>query len=197
MTIPPFTDMRLGTVSLLEVGAEQCDTLTWVAAQLSRACPRAALFDAPVAQLRGAEFDGFEEKSHHKFDEDSLRSLLQQQRQCATECAVFVWCGVPSSRTMRFLCMNGRHLGLTIVLVVKVKECLDMSVRLNIDYVFAAWDRNGTAEDRRRVYKRHFRSAFSTFGKFNAMAMAVTRNFSHLVLDTTPSAGPQICLREI
>lgn len=201
---------------------EQSSTLAWLAARLSSAGLRAELFNAP-ADLCVADFDGFAEKSHHAFDEDSLRSLLLTQQGGAKGCAMFVWCDdgcVLNSRSLRYMCLNGRHIALTIVLIAKGKECFDIFMRSNLDYEFTAWTRDTEQErhiastvvlftegnahiymrsnidceqERRRMYKRYFSWMFSTFDKFDATMATVTQEFRQLVVNHTPSTGSELC----
>jgi hypothetical protein len=78
--------------------------------------------------------------------------------------------------------MNGRHLG--ICLVMTMQYCMDIppGLRGNIDYVFA------TAEIKTNMKKKlyeHYFNVFPTYKAFDAVFTKATRNHGILVLDTT------------
>ena len=90
--------------------------------------------------------------------------------------------GVLKSTAMRDLVMNGRHLHITMIMVVQYLMDITPDVRANIDYVYAL--RENIISNRMKLFKFFF-GMFPKYEEFDKVMNACTANYSCMIMDNT------------
>lgn len=131
---------------------------------------------------------------YSEFRKDVLENLLQQQRKIKEQkrnrnVLVVLDDLLYDSKTimkesiMRFLFMNGRHMGITIIVVAQFANDLGPpALRSQLDYVVAF--REPSIANRERLYKM-FYGIVPTFQDFNAILAHCTEEYRTLVVHQT------------
>jgi hypothetical protein len=134
---------------------------------------------------------------YKNFDEGVLQTLIERRRRITNENVseeeFFVlvddcFCSesVMKSKALNMLVLNGRFLGISVILTVH--SCVDIPLRIrpNIDYLFTFAIHN--AAHKKWLYERHF-PAFKSLAAFRDTLHANTENYKALVLNNTVKSG--------
>jgi len=96
------------------------------------------------------------------------------------------------SQAFRFLFFNGRHIRVTVVLLLQYLVDLPPDLRANVDYVFSM--RETVLANRLKLYKMFF-GVFGSFEDFCAVFERCTQNYECICLDNTlQSTGVSDCI---
>jgi Poxvirus A32 protein len=85
-------------------------------------------------------------------------------------------------KNLRFMFMNGRHLGITTILTTQYAMDISSGLRYNIDYVFAFKD--NTFTNKERLYKNFF-GVFNKAKEFYTVFDQIAVGYDCIVLDNT------------
>jgi hypothetical protein len=96
------------------------------------------------------------------------------------------------SQSFRFLFFNGRHIRVTVILLLQYLVDLPPDLRSNVDYVFSM--RETVLSNKLKLYKMFF-GVFGSFEDFSAVFDRCTQNYECICLDNTlQSTGVCDCI---
>jgi len=96
------------------------------------------------------------------------------------------------SQSFRFLFFNGRHVRVTVILLLQYLVDLPPDLRSNVDYIFSM--RETVLANRLKLYKMFF-GVFGSFEDFCAVFERCTQNYECICLDNTlQSTGVADCI---
>ena len=96
------------------------------------------------------------------------------------------------SQSFRFLFFNGRHIRVTVVLLLQYLVDLPPDLRANVDYIFSM--RETVLANRLKLYKMFF-GVFGSFEDFVAVFERCTQNYECICLDNAlQSTGVADCI---
>ena len=90
-----------------------------------------------------------------------------------------------NDKNMRFIFMNGRHVGITFLLTMQYLLGIPPNLRANVDYIFICKETKTTIK--RKLYE-YYAGMFPTFEMFNQVLNECTKDYGCLVIDNTTSS---------
>jgi hypothetical protein len=89
-------------------------------------------------------------------------------------------------KNVKFLFMNGRHIGVFFLITMQYPLGINPSLRTNVDFVFILREPN--VNNRKRIYE-NYATAFPTFEFFCQVMDQCTQDFECLVIDNTTQSN--------
>lgn len=93
------------------------------------------------------------------------------------------------TNVIREIFMNGRHLGITLIIAMQYMMDVTPDIRCNTGYIFAFADQ--VRKNRQRLWENYF-GMFPTFGGFDKAFHMATQNYECLVMDNTSNQQGQL-----
>lgn len=88
-------------------------------------------------------------------------------------------------KNMRFIFMNGRHVGITFLLTMQYLLGIPPNLRANVDYIFICKETKTTIK--KKLYD-YYAGMFPTFEMFNQVLNECTKDYGCMVIDNTTSS---------
>lgn len=90
-----------------------------------------------------------------------------------------------NDKNIRFIFMNGRHVGITFLLTMQYLLGIPPNLRSNVDYIFVCKE---TKTNIKRKLHEYYAGMFPTFEMFNQVLSECTKDYGCLVIDNTTSS---------
>lgn len=90
-----------------------------------------------------------------------------------------------NDKNVRFIFMNGRHVGITFLLTMQYLLGIPPNLRANVDYIFVCKETKTTIK--RKLYD-YYAGMFPTFEMFNQVLNECTKDYGCLVIDNTTTS---------
>lgn len=90
-----------------------------------------------------------------------------------------------NDKNIRFIFMNGRHVGITFLLTMQYLLGIPPNLRSNVDYVFICKE---TKTNVKRKLFEYYAGMFPTFEMFNQVLNECTKDYGCMVIDNTTSS---------
>jgi len=90
-----------------------------------------------------------------------------------------------NDKNIKFIFMNGRHVGITFLLTMQYLLGIPPSLRANVDYIFICKE---TKTSVKRKLFEYYAGMFPTFEMFNQVLNECTKDYGSLVIDNTTTS---------
>lgn len=129
-----------------------------------------------------------------EFDADVLSSIIKRQKKCyknkvpnsemllLLDDCMYDAATISKNPDIRYIFMNGRHIGITLIITAQYMMALPPALRGNVDYVFTF--REPLQTNRKKLFDQFF-GIFQKPVIFNEVMNSCTENFECLCLDNT------------
>tara|TARA_R100001163_G_scaffold63272_1_gene54915 strand:+ start:3758 stop:4684 length:927 start_codon:yes stop_codon:yes gene_type:complete len=87
-----------------------------------------------------------------------------------------------NDKNMRFIFMNGRHVGITFLLTMQYLLGIPPNLRANVDYIFICKETKTTIKKKLHQY---YAGMFPTYEMFNQVLNECTKDYGCMVIDNT------------
>lgn len=91
-----------------------------------------------------------------------------------------------NDKNIRFIFMNGRHVGITFLVTMQYLLGIPPNLRANVDYIFICKETKTTIK--KKLYD-YYAGMFPSFDMFNQVLDECTKDYGCLVIDNTTGSG--------
>lgn len=134
---------------------------------------------------------------YNRYDDQVVQKLLERQKRLTKERAKNsgVFCllddiaydkSIFRKETIRAVFLNGRHLGILLILSTQFSLDLPPALRSNSDYIFVFQDNN--VGNQKRIYD-NFCGVFPSFSDFQRVFNSLTKDYCCMVIDMSSKSN--------